>query len=104
MMVPERLQGVILAALTLKNLPDELLRELRAAAVHERRSLNQQVIHLLDTAIRAAPLRAAAARSEVEAQVAGWRRLAGRWQSDEDRVTEAKGIAGRRSAGRKVAL
>jgi plasmid stability protein len=88
-----------MAALTLKNLPDDLLHELRAAADHDRRSLNQQVIHLLDRALRAAPPSA-----EVQAQVAAWRRLAGRWQSDEDRATEAKRIAGRRSAGRKVAL
>ncbi len=92
-----------MAALTLKNLPDDLLRELRAAADHDRRSLNQQVIHLLDTALRAVPRRAGA-RSEVDAQVAAWRRLAGRWQSDEDRAVEAKRIAGRRSSGRKVAL
>ena len=92
-----------MAALTLKNLPDDLLRELRAAADHDRRSLNQQVIHLLDTALRAVP-RHAGARSEADAQVAAWRRLAGRWQSDEDRAVEAKRIAGRRSAGRKVAL
>lgn len=93
-----------MAALTLKNLPDDLLRELRAAADHDRRSLNQQVIHLLDAALRAAPRRAAAPRPEVDAQVAAWRRLAGRWQSDEDRATEAKRIAGRRRSGRKVAL
>jgi plasmid stability protein len=93
-----------MAALTLKNLPDDLLRELRAAADHDRRSLNQQVIYLLDRALRAAPQRAAAPRAEVQAQLAAWRRLSGRWQSDEDRATEAKRIAGRRSAGRKVAL
>lgn len=93
-----------MAALTLKNLPDDLLRDLRAAADHDRRSLNQQVIHLLDGALRASPPRATAPRAEVQAQVAAWRRLAGRWQSDEDRATEAKRIAGRRSAGRKVAL
>ena len=93
-----------MAALTLKNLPDDLLRELRAAADHDRRSLNQQVIHLLDLALRTAPRRALTPRAEMDAQVAAWRRLAGRWQSDEDRDAEAKRIAGRRSPGRKVAL
>jgi plasmid stability protein len=93
-----------MAALTLKNLPDDLLRELRAAADHDRRSLNQQVIHLLDTALHAAPGREAVPGAEVNAQVAAWRRLAGRWDSNEDRATEAKRMAGRRSTGRKVAL
>jgi hypothetical protein len=93
-----------MAALTLKNLPDDLLRDLREAADHDRRSLNQQVIHLLDAALRAAPHRTGALRSEAQAQVAAWRRLAGRWQSNEDRAAEAKRIAARRSAGRKVAL
>jgi plasmid stability protein len=91
-------------ALTLKNLPDDLLRELRAAAYHDRRSLNRQVIHLLGTALRAAPRRAVTPRADIDAQVAAWRRLAGRWQSDEDRAAEAKRIAGRRSPGRNVAL
>lgn len=91
-----------MASLTLKNLPDDLLDALRAAADRERRSLNQQIIHLLDGAIAGpAP---SARRAGVDAQVAAWRKLAGKWESDLDPTIEAEQIVERRSRGRKVDL
>jgi plasmid stability protein len=38
--------------LTIKNVPDELYLELRKMAAEERRSLNGEVIHLLEHAVR----------------------------------------------------
>jgi hypothetical protein len=88
--------------LTLKGLPPKLLRSLRAAAERERRSLNQQVIHLLEEALQR---RGRAGRvASVDAQLAAWRKLAGTWQSDEDPATEAERLMRRRSPGREVDL
>jgi plasmid stability protein len=39
-------------SLTLKNLPGELLAALRAAAARDRRSVTQEIIHLLDIALQ----------------------------------------------------
>ena len=85
-----------MASLTLRNVPPELIRSLRAAAAHDHRSLSQEVVHLLDLAIRArtegrAPIQ------DVEAQLAAWRELAGRWQSDLDPDTEADQLMAARS-------
>jgi plasmid stability protein len=45
------------ATLNLKNLPDPLYRKLRAQAKRERRSMSQEVIHLLvETLDRSEPL------------------------------------------------
>jgi len=38
-------------SLTLKNIPDELLDELREVAEQERRSITQQVLYMLEQAI-----------------------------------------------------
>lgn len=38
-------------SLTLKNIPDELMVELREAAEEERRSITQQVLYMLEQAI-----------------------------------------------------
>lgn len=73
-----------MASFTLKNLPDDLLRALRRAAEDDRRSLTQEIIHLLESALRGRPKRV----SDVETQVAEWRELAGRWVSDVDGATE----------------
>jgi len=88
-----------MSSLTLKNVPDELLVALRAAAHRDRRSLNQEIIHLLDLGLQGNERQAAGA---AEAQVAAWRELAGRWKSDVDPQTEAKRIVARRTKGRKV--
>lgn len=94
---------VAMASLTLKNLPDELLAALRAAAERDRRSVTQEIIHLLDIALRGGQ-RPAIRAADTEAQVAVWRKLAGQWKSDVDPATESKRIMERRTKGREVDL
>lgn len=87
-----------MASLTLKNLPDDLLQALRKAADRDRRSLTQEIIHLLEVALRGGE------RTTAEAQVAAWRKLAGAWESDVDATSEAERIIERRTEGREVVL
>ena len=90
-----------MASLTLKNLPDDLLRALRKAADKDRRSMTQEIIHLLELALGRAE-RSGPRSPDVDAQLAAWRKLAGKWQSDEDRSTEAGRLMTRRTQGREV--
>lgn len=41
-----------MASLTVRDIPEEVMRKLREAAVEERRSVNGQVIHWLEEAAR----------------------------------------------------
>ncbi len=91
-----------MASLTLKNLPDALLRALREAAESDRRSMTQEIIHLLDIALRSRAERPARKARDVDAQVAAWRELAGKWQSDVDAATEAERLMAGRTSGREV--
>ena len=94
-----------MASLTLKNLPDELLRALRDVADRDRRSLTREIIHLLESALRGRVEEPAAPRSfGANAQLAAWRKLAGKWESDVDRATETGRLMKRRTTGRKVEL
>ena len=88
--------------MTLKNLSDDLLHELREAAQRDRRSLTQEIIYLLETALHSPPK--AVETPDVKAQVAAWRKLAGKWESDVDAETEARRITSARTRGRKVDL
>lgn len=90
-----------MASLTLKNLPDDLLRALRKEADKERRSMTQEIIHLLESALGRAE-RPAPRSADAEAQLAAWRKLAGKWESDADRFTEARRLMERRTPGREV--
>jgi plasmid stability protein len=91
-----------MASLTLKNLPDALLRDLRKAAEKDRRSLTQEIIHLLDAALRGRVERPRSRGANVDAQLAAWRKLAGKWESDVDRATEAERLVESRTSGREV--
>ena len=93
-----------MASLTLKNLPDDLFRALRKAAETDRRSVTQEIIHLLETALRGRRERSNAVAGEVEAQVAAWRKLSGKWVPDVDLANEPEQIVEQRTPGREVDL
>lgn len=75
---------------------------MREAAERDRRSLTQEIIHLLETALRGRPK--TVQEPDVKAQVAAWRKLAGQWESDVDAATEAASLARARTSGREVNL
>ncbi len=87
-----------MASLTVKNIPAPLLRALRKSAETNRRSLNQQVIHLLATALGSSPESTSAER---ERQIAQWRKLVGRWESS---AADEEDLTATRTTGRKVDL
>lgn len=93
-----------MASLTLKNLPDELLGALRDAAEKERRSLTQEIIHLLERAVRERGERPLSPRPDVLGQLAAWRRLAGQWESEVAPAIETERVMKRRTSGRRVDL
>lgn len=91
-------------SLTLKNLPEDLLRALRRAAREDHRSMNGEVIHFLERSVGERVARPRTRGSQGDAQVAAWRKLAGKWKSSVDRAVEAERILRRRTAGREVEL
>jgi plasmid stability protein len=92
-----------MSSITLKNLPEGLLGNLRDAAEQNHRSLNQHALFLLERSLsRAAD--EADSHGAVAAQLAAWRELSGQWRSAETTKQEVQRIYRRRSAGRKVEL
>jgi len=90
-----------MAALTLKNVPERLLEELRQAAASERRSVNQQALYLLETALGHRHL---LVHQDKEQQVAAMRQIAGRWISDKTAQEEIDEIYAARTMGRDIEL
>ena len=84
-----------MSSITLKDVPDELLRRLRAAAARERRSLNQEALVLLEGGLAARET----AEERANAQVAAWRSLAGTWSSDQAFEDEVADLYTARTSG-----
>lgn len=93
-----------MASLTLKNVPDDLLNLLREVAREDRRSMSQEIVHLLDIVLNERKPGSSTRARDAARQVAAWRALAGKWVSDTDERTEARRIMKRRTRGRKVTM
>jgi len=95
----------VVASFTVKGIPDELLDRLRSRAVRERRSLTQEIIHLLESALSGQGLQEARrALAEAERQTTAWSELVGRWRSDRPVAEEIGEIYEARTTGRAVDL
>lgn len=95
-----------MAAITLKNVPEGLLGQLRDRAELDRRSLNQEILYLLEEALKVptAGEIEERAREERMSQAKEWSRLAGLWRSDLPVQEEIERIYAARTEGRKVDL
>ncbi len=92
-------------SLTLKDIPQPLLERLRARASRDRRSLNREVIWLLEQVLDKPSNPASEVRLEQDAQLAAWQTFAGRWQGSDAEVDELIGaIYESRTQGRDVVL
>ena len=94
-----------MASITIKNIPDRLLARLRERAATEQRSMNKEIIRLLEiglSAERAHPMEYR--RRLAEAQTSVWSRLCGRWVSDAPIEDEVAAIYSARSGGREVEM
>ena len=94
-----------MASVTIKDIPDDLLVRLRARAAADKRSMNKEIVHLLDLALSEGVADESAHRREIAAaQAQAWANLAGRWDSDLEADDEIRAIYAARTSGRDVAL
>ncbi len=93
-------------AITLQDIPEDLLERLRHRAARDKRSMNKEVVHLLDLALSGemAPADTATLARRTEDQVQAWTQLAGRWESDLETADEIERIYAARTPGRPVHL
>lgn len=91
-------------SLTLKNIPDGMLRALREAADRDRRSLTQEIFHLLETALVRPVASVPLDRTTAEALLEAWRDLAAKAEASAGRETEASQPPERRPSPRDVDL
>jgi plasmid stability protein len=92
-------------SLTIKDIPEPLLRKVRAKAARERRSMNSEIIRLLDEALtRKAQPQRMSAEERASAQADAWLRLSGRWRGRGSAKQEIAAIYAARTRGRPVSL
>lgn len=88
-------------SITLKDVPRALLDRLRERARLDRRSLQQEVLHLLEGALEA---RAVSPEEVARLQTEAWAALAGKFRHEGDVDALVREIRRARTRGRKVDL
>ncbi len=95
-----------MASITVRGLDEHVLERIRTLAQVERRSLNSELLVLIERAVNAqtdtANRRGAVVPKETQLRI--WRRIAGWW--DDEQATEEiiADIYGKRTLGRDIAL
>lgn len=89
-----------MSSITLKDVPEQLLVRLRAAAAQERRSLNQEALVLIEGGLDARET----AEEREHRQLEAWRALAGTWVSDRAIDAEVADLYAARTPGGDIDL
>lgn len=93
-----------MASLTIRNIPENLLERLRSLSEAERRSLNSEIIVILEKSLREYTSNFDKNDISTEAQVELWNKLAGEWEDSRSTEEIIGDILSRRTLGREVKL
>ena len=96
-----------MASLTVRDIPGDVLDKIRVLSERERRSLNKQVLVIVEDGLRthtAALERSRESGPTPSLQVALWRDLAGKWEDERSTVEIVADIRRHRTLGREVRL
>jgi len=92
--------------LTIRNIPEEVINKIRTLSKVERRSLNSEILVVLEHGLNEKLGHMVYSRSNMtkELQVNIWRGLASKWEDDRSADEIIKDIYNRRTMGRDVEL
>lgn len=93
-----------MSSLTLQNIPVALLEQLRTRADQAQRSLDREIICLLERVLESSPDRFPQLSMEIDAQLCAWERLAARWHADPHDAAVCEEIYQSRTLGREFSL
>lgn len=97
-----------MASLTLRDVPDDVLKKMRILSERERRSLNKEFLVIVEEGLEAhlsgAPGRTPDDAIPPETQAALWDGLAGRWKDSRSTRQIVNDLRRSRTQGREVQL
>lgn len=96
-----------MANLTIRNIPDSILEQIKTLSTLDRRSMNSEILVLLEQAVRSYQDNPGRFGNQVvssETQVEIWRRLSGTWEDDRSTEEIVDDIYSSRTVGRDVDL
>ena len=105
-MVPKVHHIVTMASITIRNIPDEVLERIRALSSIERRSLNNEILVILERGTYSEYEEKLLKHKYLSksTQMEIWRKLAGTWEDSRSAKEIIEDIYSNRTVGREVQL
>ncbi len=95
-----------MANLTVRNIPDELLNKIRLLSIIEKRSVNSEILMVLEKGLSKESDSVNYVKNQLsnDTQIKLWQNLGGRWKDSRSTAEIISDIIGSRSQGRRVDL
>ena len=95
-----------MANLTVRNIPDELLNKIRLLSIIEKRSVNSEVLMVLEKGLSKESDSVNYVQNQIsnDTQIKLWQNLCGRWKDSRSTAEIISDIIGSRSQGRRIDL
>jgi plasmid stability protein len=95
-----------MATLTIRNIPDDLLNKIRILSILEKRSLNNEILMVLEKGLSKESDSVNYVKNQLsnDTQIKLWQNLCGKWKDSKSTAEIISDIIGSRSQGRKVDL
>jgi plasmid stability protein len=95
-----------MATLTIRNIPDDLLNKIRILSIIEKRSLNNEILMVLEKGLSKESDSVNYVKNQLsnDTQIKLWQNLCGKWKDSKSTAEIISDIIGSRSQGRKVDL
>lgn len=95
-----------MANITIRNIPDSVLEKIRTLSSIERRSINSELLLIIETGLNEETKRKGNTENILpkETQLEIWNKLIGKWEDERSSNEIIKDIYERRTSGRKIDL
>jgi plasmid stability protein len=93
-----------MVSITVRNIPDEIIDKIKVLSEIEKRSLNNEILVILERGLSDEIKNKKNAKISAEAQVSLWRKLSGLWEDTRPTEEIISDIYSSRSKGRDVEI
>lgn len=90
--------------LTIRNIPDEIIKKIRTLSELEKRSLNNEILALLESVLYDEYKKNINRKISKEVQINMWEKISGLWEDKRSTEEIIEDIYSNRSVGREVNL
>lgn len=95
-----------MASITIRNIPDSVLEKIRTLSTIEKRSINSELLLLIETGLNEETERKGNTNSILskESQLEIWNKIIGKWEDERSSDEIIEDIYKNRTSGRKIEL